>query len=143
MWGKHVTKKMPITLTLDALWLDFFVLSDISTLLTKTVVDEMYTMVLQVTSTCDKTIEIGFPGQWFLSYAPANAKASIITVTDKWRDPSGMNLRLESRELCEGKTLTIHYVQLFPGTENCLEGGIIVKFFVNICISLVLNRHFN
>ena len=136
MWGKHVTKKMPITLKLDALWLDFFVLSDISTLLTKTVVDEMYTMVLQVTSTCDKAIEIGFPGQWFLSYAPAHAKASIITVTDKWRE--NRDLRLESREICEGKTLTIHYVQLFPGTENCLEGGIIVKFFVNICTSGIM-----
>ena len=81
-------------------------------------------MVLEVTSTCDKSIEIGFPGQWFLSYAPANAEGSTITVTDKWQDPTGMNLRLESRTACAGKSLTIHSLQFVEGSKNCFDGGI-------------------
>ena len=99
-------------------------LGDISTLIEKAVVGRTYTMVLEVSSTCGKSIEIGFPGQWFLSYAPPNAEGSTIAVTDKWRDASGMNLRLESRTACAGKSLTIHGIQFVEGSKNCFDGGI-------------------
>ena len=97
-------------------------------LFTKVVEGETYTMVLQVTSTCDdKDVEIGFPGGWFVSKAPPSAKGAVITVTDKWREGdmglNGYNLRLESITECPGKSLTIHSVQFVKGEENCFEGG--------------------
>ena len=103
-------------------------LGDISTLIEKAVVGRTYTMVLEVTSTCGKSIEIGFNGGWFLSYAPPNAKRSTITVTDKWQDPSGMNLRLQSRTACAGKSLTIHNIQFVEGSKvGSVEGLIVTK----------------
>ena len=48
--------------------------------MTNTVVGETYTMVLQITSTCQNEVEIAFSGHddWFKSYVPANAKAETI-----------------------------------------------------------------
>ena len=104
-------------------------LGDISTLIEKAVVGRTYTMVLKVTSTCEKPIEIGFNGRWFVSYAPPNAKGSTITVTDKWQGPSKWhNLRLESRTACAGKSLTIHNIQFVEGSKvGSVEGLIVTK----------------
>ena len=103
----------------------FFGYDDMLPLFEKLVVGETYTMVLQVTSTCDnKAIKIGFPGPRFLSAAPPNAKGSIITVTEKWREPS-TNFRLMTRTDCRGKSLTLHNVQFVKGPKNCFEEGML------------------
>ena len=86
-------------------------------------------MVLNVTSNCEKPIEIGFASRdfpelgSFLSYAPANTTGSMITARDEWQDASQPNFRLESRTSCAGKSLTIHDIQFVKGRENCFSGG--------------------
>ena len=91
----------------------------------RTVEGETYTMKLNVTSTCENSVEIGFTrdnGCWFCSNVTPNAVDSIITVTDKWE--LMLRLRLESRTKCAGKSLTIHQIQLAEGPEDCFSGGI-------------------
>ena len=101
----------------------FFGYEDMLPLFEKVVVGETYTMVLQVTSTCDdKTIQIALPGPSFMSTAPPNSKGSIVTVTDEWREPRP-NLKLETRTACPGKSLTLHSVRFVKGSENCFEEG--------------------
>ena len=94
--------------------------------MTNTVVGETYTMVLQITSTCQNEVEVGFSGHddWFKSYVPANAKAETITVTSQWKQANEpMDPRFESRTACSGKSIIIHHIQLVKGSENCFEMG--------------------
>ena len=108
---------------LDAKFKEIFGLTDLSTLKTKTIAGEPYTMILSVTSTCSNEVEIGFSdhGGWLKSYAPANAKELSITVTGEWKVTD--NIRLESRTICSGSSLIIHRIQLVKGPANCLEPG--------------------
>lgn len=117
---------------LDALFQQLFGSSALSTLITKTIEEETYTMMLNVTSTCPYDVEIGFTGHggWLKSYAPANAKELLITVTGEWKVTH--HIRLESRTVCTGSSLTIHHIQLVKGPENCLEPGKYLYSFVII-----------
>ena len=95
-------------------------------------------MVLNVTSDCEKPIEIGFASgnitdlvDSFLLYAPANTKGSKITARDEWKRWNQRNLTLESRTSCPGKSLTIHDIQFVKGPENCFSRGMlydVIKF---------------
>ena len=127
LWGKYVSKKGPITVSLDKQFQELFSLNDLSKLITNTIVGETYTMVLEVTSTCQNEVEIGFSGHggWLKAYAPANAKATTITATSEWKeaDLKVQGHRFESRTVCRGKSLTIHHIQLVKGSENCFEDG--------------------
>ena len=85
-------------------------------------------MTLQVSSSCPNDVEIGFNGHggWLKSNAPGNSEEAIIEVTGKWKFNSENkakenNLRLESRTVCEGHSLTIHRIQLI-GHKPCKEG---------------------
>ena len=118
---------MPITNKLDEDNTVFYEEEDFSTLKENAVEGETYTMILNVTSGCESSVEIGFPRGvecWFCSNAPPNAVGSIITVTDKWELRNLSNLRLESRTKCAGKSLTIHKIQFAEGPENCFSAGI-------------------
>ena len=76
-------------------------------------------MELKVSSTCDKEILIGFTSDaGFFSKAPADAKDTIITVTDKWKGSGPHQLRLENRAECGNTALTIHRITLVKGS-NC------------------------
>ena len=102
---------------------DIYTNNDLSALLKNTVVGEMYTMILTISSTCPEDIEIGFSGDggWFKTYVPANSTNDLITITDIWK--GAKHTRLESRNTCSSNNLTIHKVQLVKGTENCLNKG--------------------
>ena len=88
-----------------------------------------YTMVLNISSTCPKDIEIGFAGKggWFKTDVPANSNNVLLTVTDTWEDER--NTRFENRQICNRFRLysfTIHQIQLFEGSRNCIatENGL-------------------
>ena len=123
LWTYFVHKKRPIDVVLTEEYEDIYTNNDLSVLLKNTVVGEMYTMVLQVSSTCPEDVEIGFSGDggWFKTYVPANSSNHLITITDIWKGAE--DTRLESRQTCGLNNLTIHQVQLVKGTENCLNQG--------------------
>ena len=84
-------------------------------------VGDEYTMVFNVSSNCDKDIEIGFSGEggWFKTSIPASSNIEQLTVTDNWRPVS--NLQLENTWMtCGAAEITIHHIQLFKGPVNCL-----------------------
>ena len=116
---------------------DIYTNNDLSALLKNTVVGEMYTMILTISSTCPEDIEIGFSGDggWFKTYVPANSTNDLITITDIWKGTE--HTRLESRQTCGLNNLTIHHVQLVKGTENCLNKGAFMisynNYDQNIC----------
>ena len=99
----------------------FYEKDDLQTLFENVVVGQKYTMVLEVSSTCPKDVEIGFSGEggWFKTNVPANSKDVHIIETDVWK--SNSNTRFESRLKCKGSTMTIQKIQLIKGTENCLN----------------------
>ena len=110
---------------------DIYTSNDLSALLKNTVVGEIYTMILTISSTCPEDIEIGFSGDggWFKTYVPANSTNDLITITDIWKGAE--HTRLESRKTCGSNNLTIHKVQLVKGTVNCLNKGPLMISFNN------------
>ena len=99
----------------------FYEKEDLQTLFENAVVGQKYTMVLKVSSTCPKDVEIGFSGEggWFKTNVPANSNGVDIIVTDVWK--GNLNTRFESRIKCKGSTMTIQKIQLIKGTDNCLN----------------------
>ena len=85
---------------------------------------EKYTMVFNISSTCEKDIEIGLSGDggWFKTNIPANSNNALINVTDRWKTEPTINYndpRLENRAKCgDSSEITIYQIQLF--SVNCL-----------------------
>ena len=125
LWKDFVSKKGPITMTLNDNFNDFYGPNDLSTLLQNTVIGRTYTMVLRVTSTCPTDVEIGLSGHggWFTTNVPAYAKDAIITVTDVWKGNEITSSRLENRMTCGSSSITIGQIQLVKGPEDCLNGN--------------------
>lgn len=123
LWKAHVVKKGPITLGLHSNWRDFYTNNDVSSLLENTEEGKEYSLVLEVSSTCSKEIELGFSGKggWFKVSVPKHAKNLQMTVIDTWENVP--NTRFENRQTCGSQTITIHQVQLFEGSRNCLRSS--------------------
>ena len=125
VWREFVEKQGNIDVTLDDQFLKIYAENDLKILNDEAKVGDPYHMILQVSSTCPTKVEIGFSGHdgWMKSYAPGNSEYAIISATDEWKDEN--NLRLESRTACNGKSLTIHRVQMVHGRKSCLQGKIL------------------
>ena len=119
LWGMYVPRKTPFKIHLSKKFNGGYSDQDLSILKKKVTIGETYTMELKVSSTCDKEIVIGFTSDaGFFSKAPADAKDTIITVTDKWKGSGSYELRLENRRDCGNTELIIHRITLVKGS-NC------------------------
>ena len=123
LWRSSVSKDVPVTLSLNTNYADFFSSNDLSELLKSNQIGQKYTLILKVSSTCSSDIKVGFSGVggWFKKNVPANSNSAMITITDTWKDVP--KTAFENRMTCTGKSITIHQIQLVKGSENCLTDG--------------------
>ena len=142
LWDAHVTKKGPITISLEKrhgknLRPTIYETKDLSTLLGSTKVGLNYTMVLRVSSTCDKDVVVGFTGHgmgWFKSTIPRYSKNVTITTTKTWRQNSYISMKTMKFMIlqaltCQHGTITIHEILFMKVSENCLNDN--GKYFLS------------
>ena len=136
LWDSHVIKKGPITIPFEKRrekdWKAIiYDTKDLSTLLDSIKVGQNYTMVLRVSSTCDKDVVVGFTGHgkgWFKSTITENSKNFNITTTTTWTEKSygsykgidSIKFAILPSSACKYGTITIHKIFFMKGSENCL-----------------------
>ena len=120
LWDEHVTTKGDKKVTLNWNYQDFFTNNDLGALLRQVELGREYTMLLNVSSTCSKSVEIGFAGKGgFLKVnVPGDVSNKLLKTTGEWKvTPAIGTTALENRATC-GYTwsyITIHKIMLFKG----------------------------